>query len=515
MSRRCFTNRWRSACAVALLLGLSVGCRTTTEDVERWANTQQGPTKLVAVLTHDKYDLDLREKAALTLVSMRPRGGQSIGIDAFIQALTQMAPAERARVVAEVVPDLAQRLEQPPTTGETDPTVAYKDAAYALLTTEEAQLVDDPALQKQLRDALTTWAMADFSRRMDAPQQKVGMQQLLRSLGADSVKGLPALIKPGEPKIDRIVQLIAEIGDAETKAAVSDNLVAVAKQVASEAWLQEKKPQLEKANQESGLQVDEKRFAQQLKAYQEEELIRVFSSMKRIGGAPVVDYLLSFATDAERPEKQRAAALAALERNIDKNNKEQIARVLKIAGAEATPDAVRDQALRRAGELPREMVIQELYGLFDHSNWKVRWLAAELVLQMSEASHVPEFMAQLAKVKHMSLSEPLRYGKLLGELKGASADTLKPYLSSTHSPAVRVSALGHYYDAGTKADLAMVEPYASDREKVPACAKEAKDCEWECAGQNIGTIGEYVTHCIKPAMQAREQAPAAETAKTP
>src|SRR5690606_4104435 len=297
MSRRCFTNRWRSACAVALLLGLSVGCRTTTEDVERWANTQQGPTKLVAVLTHDKYDLDLREKAALTLVSMRPRGGQSIGIDAFIQALTQMAPAERARVVAEVVPDLAQRLEQPPTTSETDPTVAYKDAAYALLTTEEAQLVDDPALQKQLRDALTTWAMADFSRRMDAPQQKVGMQQLLRSLGADSVKGLPALIKPGEPKIDRIVQLVAEIGDAETKAAVSDNLVAVAKQVASEAWLQEKKPQLEKANQESGLQVDEKRFAQQLKAYQEEELIRVFSSMKRIGGAPVVDYLLSFATD--------------------------------------------------------------------------------------------------------------------------------------------------------------------------------------------------------------------------
>src|SRR5690606_34902762 len=162
-------------------------------------------------------------------------------------------------------------------------------------------------------------------------------------------------------------------------------------------------------------------FAQQLQAYQEEELIRVFSSMKRVGGAPVVDFLLAFAVDSKRPEKQRAAALAALERNIDKKNAEHISRLLQLASADDTPDEVRDQALRRVGELPREMVIQKLYGLFGHDNWKVRWLAAELILQMSEAKHIDEFMDQLGKVKHMSLTEPLRYGKLLGQLKGASA----------------------------------------------------------------------------------------------
>src|SRR5690606_16309945 len=165
--------------------------------------------------------------------------------------------------------------------------------------------------------------------------------------------------------------------------------------------------------------------------------------------------------------------------------------------------------------LPRQMVIQKLYGLFDNDNWKVRWLAAELILQMSEAKHIPEFMEQVGKIKHMSLTEPLRYGKLVGELKGASTDSLKPYLSSKNPAAVRVSALGHYYDSGTQADLPAVEPYAADREKVPACAKDAKDCEWKCGGQDITTIGEYVTHCIKPAMQARKQAPAAETNKTP
>src|SRR5690606_22285230 len=138
---------------------------------------------------------------------------------------------------------------------------------------------------------------------------------------------------PGEPKVDRIVQLIAEIGDAETKAKASENLVAVAKQVTSDTWLEEKTPQLKKANEESGLKVDDARFAQQLKAYQEEELIRVFSSMKRVGGAPVVDFLLAFAVDTNRPEKQRAAALAALERNIDKNNSEHIAQLLELASA--------------------------------------------------------------------------------------------------------------------------------------------------------------------------------------
>ena len=470
---------------------------------------------MVAVLTHDKYDIDLRKKAAMTLIGMRPRGGQSVGIDALTDALTQMAPSERGRVVQEMVPELTERLAQPPSTAEVETTVPYKDAAYALLTTEDAQLVDDPALQQQLKESLTKWAMADFSRRMDAPQQKVGMQQLLRTLGANSVKGLPKLIKPGEPKVDRIVQLIAEIGDAETKAAASEKLVTVAKQVVSDAWLEEKTPQLKKANEESGLKVDDKRFAQQLQAYQEEELIRVFSSMKRVGGAPVVDFLLAFAVDSKRPEKQRAAALAALERNIDKKNAEHISRLLQLASADDTPDEVRDQALRRVGELPREMVIQKLYGLFGHDNWKVRWLAAELILQMSEAKHIDEFMDQLGKVKHMSLTEPLRYGKLLGQLKGASAESLKPYLSSKHPATVRVSALGHYYEAGTPAVLSEVEPYAADREKVPACAKDAKDCEWKCGGQDITTIGEYVTHCIKPAMQARKQAPAAETNKTP
>lgn len=520
MSRGCYTRQLRGAKLVSpwvvLAVGLSVspGCRTSEDNIARWANTQQGPTKLVAVFTHDKYDLGLRTLAAMTLVGMRPRGGQRVGLDALLEALTKLPPGERTKLVAELVPAFAQRLAQPPA-AEADDSVPYKDAAYSLIAEEGAPLIEDAALQAKLKDSLAAWAMADFSRRMDAPQQKVGMQQLLRTLGPSSVKLLPTLIKPGEPKIDRMAALVAEIGDGETKAAASKSLVEVARQVASQAWLDEKGPQLKKANEESGLNVDDKRFALQLAAYQEEELIRVFSSMKRVGGIAVADYLLEFAADGARPEKLRAAAVAALEGNISKTNPAHVAKILEVAGGDATPDMVRDLALRRVGELPRELVIQRLYGLFAHSNWKVRWLSAELILKMSEGKHIPEFMTEVSKVQAMSISEPLRYGKLLGELQGATENDLKAYLAPTNTPAARVSALGYYYSLGFVGQLATVEPFAADLQKVPACAKDAKDCEWKCADKDIATVGDYVTHCIKPAMQARQQAPAKETEATP
>ncbi len=176
---------------------------------------------------------------------------------------------------------------------------------------------------------------------------------------------------------------------------------------------------------------------------------------------------------------------------------------------------MRDLTLRRVVELPRELVIGRLYGLFQHPNWKVRWLTAELILKKSEPKHVAEFMNVLNKVTNMSISEPLRYGKLLGEIKGVTEADIKPYLATTYGSAVRTTALGYYYSRGAASQVALVEPFVADLGKVPACAKDAKDCEWRCSDKEIATIGEYVAHCIKPAMLARKQAPAAETEAKP
>src|SRR6185295_10369623 len=187
----------------------------------------------------------------------------------------------------------------------------------------------------------------------------------------------------------------------------------------SEKWLTSRRAKLDAANKiSSKVPVPPAQFEKQLELYQEEETLRVFTSMKKIGGPPVVDFLLNYAGDKKASEKRRAPALVALEGKIDKTNKAQVDKILALAEAEDTPDPVRDAALRIAGEMPRKMVVERLYGMFDAKNWKIRWVAAELILNMSDNTQIDEFMGKLDRVHTMSITEPLRYGKLMGDMKG-------------------------------------------------------------------------------------------------
>jgi HEAT repeat protein len=509
--------------AIAFGVGVS-GCRTTTEDVHRWANTAQGPRKLVAVLTHDKYPMDLRVEAAMTLVSMKPRFGRRIGIGNLLDALNELPEGERAKVVAEMVPKLEAEIRKPASgtpEARVDTSIAYKDAAYALLTNDGSPLVTDKTLVDRLKAALSDWAIGDFSARMDDSSQAYGMEQVLRMLGAPGVRGLPALIAVDFSKTDRICDIVSDIGDPATKLEASKKLVAVAQEINSDKWIKANTPKLEAANAASKLKPTKEQFAKQLDQYQEEQLLRSFGSMKKIGQPPIAEYLLNFAGDKSQSEKRRATALIALEGQIDKDNKSQVDRILTLASAEDTPDSVRDAAMRRVGEMPRKLVVDRLYPIFDSKEWKVRWVAAELILKMSDSSQIDEFMSHIGHVKGMSITEPLRYGQLIGELKKVKTDpveSIDKYSETKYPVTVRLSALGYYYQGGSKNDLAKVDRYASDNEKVPECIPGAKECEWKCtveAGgksdeKTVQTVGDFVSFCIKPALEKR--APAASPA---
>jgi hypothetical protein len=504
----------------SLILG-TVGCRTTNEEIHKWGTTVQGPNKLTAVMTHDKYPNELRVEAALTLVNMKPRNGQRIGIEKMIESLTELPAAERAQVVSAMVPRLTEEITKPPPKAEeVDTTIPFKDAAYAMLTSDGEALVSKAEEQAALKDALTKWALSDFSARSDNSSQKYGMNQLLRYLGSSGVAGLPNLIAPEAKKIGEIADLIADLGDPPTKVAASKKLTDVASEVNSEAWLKRKAPELQAANKASGLEVDEKRFQLQLQQYQEEELLRIFSSMKKVGEPPAVEYLFRFVGDKANSVKRRAAGLAALEGHVDKKNDSQVQALLSLAGGDDTPDEVRDQALRRVGELSRKQVVGELFKLFKNDNWKIRWMAAELVLRMSEASQLDEFMAELGRVRYMAITEPLRYGTLIGTLKGAAnPSALADRFATLSNPVpVRLAALGYYYEYGSKAELSKIMQYASDGARVPSCKPDAADCEWTCkvaqgdqrVSKEIASVGDFVQYCVRPAMDARDTVPKKE-----
>ncbi len=122
-------------------------------------------------------------------------------------------------------------------------------------------------------------------------------------------------------------------------------------------------------------------------------------------------------------------------------------------------------------------------------------------------------MQHIGKISDMAMTEPLRYGAVLSAMKptkGEPAQLIQAYLASGPVPA-RLIAFGYYFEHGTAADLPKIEPFTADRTKTPACRKDAKDCEWSCSvttngkaeSKDITTVGEFVSYCVKPAMEKR------------
>jgi hypothetical protein len=526
---------WAGA-LVGLLLG-ATGCRVTGEDIQRWERTEMGPFKLVAVVTHDKYDVPLRRDAAIALLRMKPRNGQRLGLQCetrldrdmppvcLQEALASLPPDERRRLVGELVPVLVTEMSKPaPAEGPNgamppDPTVPYKDGAFAILTYDRAPLVLDDEQRKALRTALVKWATSDFERRLAIGSQAFGPEQILRQFGAEAAPGLVSHIR-ADGAYDRAASLVADLGDAATKDQASQKLVELAKFTESQAWFDKTRPQVQASNKAANYNVEGDKLDRQVRDFQEEQLVKVYASMKRVGGRAAVDYLLGVATDPKRPEKRRLGALAALEGRLDRSNPADVQRVLAAAAAEDTPDAVRDLAFQRVGELPREQVVGKLYDLFASplaaKKWKIRWVAASTVLKMSSAKDVPEFFARLpgAAAPGFAMSEPLTYGEQIGKMNPPPARDVLAQPLRQGTLAQRLTALGYFYAHGKAADAPLLAPLEDDKAALPKV--EDPEGKWQCGVPKAGgkpgetelrevtTVGEFVKTCVAPVVRARK-----------
>lgn len=520
------------ALGVGALGAAAAGCRVNESDVKRWETTQRGPYKLVAVITHDKYPLELRTEAAMSLIRMPSRGGVRQGIKFLIErykdeegedrdgALVQLSEDTRRQIVDRLVPLLIEELKPPPPArtpeGRLPPdlTVPYKDAGFAMLI-HEPPLVSNDATKADLKAALLHWAQTGFEDRIENGSQQFGLEQMMRTLGSDSVKILPGLVNENTARIDRIASLIKDIGDDATKLEMSKALVGLADKYNAKDWLEAQTKVVKEHNAKNNVKADDNQVAAQVDKIQERRLTEeVFPAMKKIAGRPSVEWLLTYSSDAAKPPERRKLALAALEGNLDKNNKSDLDRIFALAKNNDSPDAVRDGAFRRMGEFPKEWFVPKLYSLADPPKWKVRWVAFELILTTMNLKQVPEFMGHLPKAPatKMGMTEPLSYAsvirdKMEGEPK-AKLDTVLPYLNSKDL-GPKLVALGYFW-GGKKADAHHVQPHADDNGLLPKCTPE-DDCSWQCdvpkAGnpketepKELKTVGEFVKFCLIPTM---------------
>jgi hypothetical protein len=528
-----WSRRLCFAAAVGTLSLSAFGCRVSETDVKRWEMTQRGPYKLVAVITHDKYPIELRTEAAMSLIRMPARGGVRQGIKFLVDkykdedgeeregALVQLSEDTRRQIVDRMAPILMEELKPPPPArtpeGRLPPdlTIPYKDASFAMLI-HEPPLVSSDKTKADLRNALMKWAQTGFEDRVENGSQQYGLEQMMRTLGPESVRILPGLVNENTARIDRIAALIKDIGDEPTKLELSKAFVGLAEKYNSKEWLDAQTKIVKDHNAKNNTKADDTQVAAQVEKIQERRLTEeVFPSMKKVGLRPSVDYLIKYSGDASKPAERRKLALAALEGNLDKNRKEDLDAVFSIAKGPDVPDVVRDQAFRRMGEFPKEWIVPKLYTLGDPPKWKVRWVAFENILTTMNLKQVPEFMTHLPKtpVTKMGMTEPLSYAgvirdKMEGDAK-SKLDTILPYLNSKDL-GPKLVALGYFW-TGKKDDKHFVQPHAEDAMLLPKCEKD-DECLWQCdvpkAGnpketepRELKTVGEFVKICLLPTME--------------
>jgi hypothetical protein len=505
---------------------VTVGCAVSESDVHRWETTEGGPEKLYAIVTHDKYSWSLREEAALSLIHMRPRNGKRVGLEYLVLgydtpqgrvqgALSVLSEEARKRIVDDLAPKLVEMMQQPPPPKPADgapvppdASIPYKDAAFGLLS-HEPPLASDEKTKSDLIASLTQWVQTSFEARVDNSSQQFGVEQIMRFLGAPSVKTLPSTITEASTKNDKACQLIADIGDDETKKRAGEALVVLAKLVDSSAWMDKQRALVQEANAKTHQTPSPQQVNDQLKQYQEQELEKVFTNMRRIGGRPVVEYCLAYARDKGKSDKMRTDALAAIENRVDKNVPGDFQSIFDIIRDPSNPDTVRGVAMARLGELPKEMILAKLYTLFEDKKWQVRLDAAKLVLKTIGTREVPDFMRHLpsdAKTVKMGLSEPIAYGAVIMAMdpKGGPKprDVLNSFLSSPDLGA-KLTAAGSYFNV-KKAEATPVLSLENDKTALPKC-DPADNCGWECTvakePKTPTTVGEFVKWCIEPSLQ--------------
>jgi hypothetical protein len=407
---------------------LAGACEVTPQDLETWKGTQRGPGKIVAVLIADKYPIPLRTQAAIALFEMNR--SDTNAMQELQGALGQIAPVERAQIVSGMVVRVREVLlasaERP-----TDLAVRAKDAGYVIYgyTAGADQLV--------LQRALLDWVLADFNGRYLLGVNNT--EKIVRGLGAPAAAALVAGITPAELAVEKICQLVMELGDPATKLAASAKLVETARaQAATPNGITE----------------------------------YVFLAMKAVGGRPIVDYILELASQDPPTEAQAAShhsasqllGLAALEGHVGPQDADKLCDVALNGRLDLR---VRDQAFDRIDNLKNPTSVARLWPLLDRDDKRLRWRAGELIMSIGGAATVPELFRKLPSGRNTEyLPEEIGgYGDRISEMNPVPLDAVRTSLTA-ESWVARLIAVQVIGRRGGRQDMPTLQQLTADNTRI-------------------------------------------------
>jgi len=454
----------RRLAAVLLCGTLALACRVDRPDIDTWKGTVKGPGKMVAVLLADKYELDLRSYAALSLVAMERHDVD--GVEQLLSALQRLDSATRDKIMASLASgliDLMQKGGGATAPGQPPPTqqVRAKDAAFSLLP------LADPETRKKLGDAVVGWYVQDFDDR--SLSGNYSAEQVVRALGAQGARALLDALSAQLPQaaLVKLAELIGQLGDAETRARAADTLVKLEAEMASEPflhWLEgeimrqlgDAKPDPARVQKAALLNRD--RFIDE----------GAIPAMKYLADQPAVSQRLLAIAATKDPAltERRTRALQALEGKVDETH---LAPLLALALDPTSPAPVQDYAFDRVADIHSVKAIPPMWPLVQNAkDQRLRWRAGELVLTLGGPAVLAEFFAKLPGGQGVEY-EPEEldgYAQRMGQMTPLPTAVASGQLASPDWWD-RVIALRYFERKGTEQDAVALSKLLDDA-AVPA-----------------------------------------------
>jgi HEAT repeat protein len=391
------------------------------------------------------------------------------GVAELQHAIQRLSDDSRQSIIDGMVPGVISLMRggDAATTEDGGPPpqqVRAKDAAYLLITHAQAET------RTQLVDAVVGWYVADFNGRSLAGNYSA--EQVVRSLGQRAatilVDALNAEMPPAA--LVKLAELISQVGDEGAKQRAGERLVEIEQRMESDEYLDWLKGLVREQVQAQSAEVDEDRITV-VASLNRENFIKqgALPAMKHLSTLPVVaTRLLAIASTSSTNElmtERRVRALQALEGGA---TREHLAPLLDLALDENAPEAVRDYAFDRVGDIRAPEAIERMWPLVqDAEKQRLRWRAGEMVLVIGGPAVVQEFFDKLpsgAEVKYEP-EELEGYATRMGQMTPPPTDLVRRQLSSSDWWD-RVIALRYFERKGTEANIPSMQRHTSDRAGV-------------------------------------------------
>jgi len=451
-----------------LLVPVLAGCVVTAEDVEAWKGTVKGPGKIVAVVLADKYNDQLRTRAALALVEMERQDVD--GVQELQRALQRLDPAKRSQIIDGMVPGLeglmrgTNRAQPSAEDGPSSTQIRAKDAAFLLIAHAS------PATRVRLTQAVIGWYVEDFNGRSLAGNYSA--EQVVNSLGAPAASLLVDALNAHLPQqaLVKLSELISKLADAPSKARAATQLVAIEREMESEPFVEWIKATARDQLRQNapGQPLDEGRIAT-IAALNRENFINdgALPAMKFLSTESViVDRLLEIAearsTDDKMTER-RKRSLMALEGAVGAQHMQRLLTLALDANAN-NPDAVRDYAFDRVGDIRSPAAMVQLWPLVQNAaQQRQRWRAGEMVLAIGGPAIVAEFFSKLPAANGTAFApeELAGYAQRMAQMTPLPTDIVRAQLNSPNWWA-RVIALRYFERKGGLSDVPQMERLKTD-----------------------------------------------------